>query len=318
MKGALVGSFLATVALATGAYAQCYARPSVDYAMPSRCWPVAAEPIQPKPPELYSVVLAANPGSWERSGVGDPFVWKENGELKMFYIGDFTPVGQSALAMAVSNDGLKWTKHPRPAFSVPSGRSHPRFFQAIPGTNIVIGQLRGNQTSNGEIHAWHRESDGRLEYLKMLMASDTGQGSYAPGNVIEIDDRFVMYGHFNGGIFYSESRDALVWSKPKIIVPFRAERPFVFFDASKKDYVMWYVTDGASLWRARSRDGKEFYDHKLFLREASLGNSIESIESVFQAEALGEYLYMNLSGSTGRFIARLDIESPHRAAPIAE
>ena len=61
---------------------------------------------------LEKPVLPNGPvGSWDESGVADPYVLRKRGLFYMYYIGA-NRIGTQRLGLATSSDGVEWKKHP--------------------------------------------------------------------------------------------------------------------------------------------------------------------------------------------------------------
>ncbi len=60
-------------------------------------------------------VLAPTPGGWDQNGIETPSVARSpSGPYVLLYTGDEAGLGQFAIGLATSNDGIHWTKHDGP------------------------------------------------------------------------------------------------------------------------------------------------------------------------------------------------------------
>ncbi|MFA6980180.1 MAG: hypothetical protein WC209_12750 [Ignavibacteriaceae bacterium] len=66
------------------------------------------------------VLTAGSNGSWDSYGVSVGAVIKDNGTYKMYFIGNPSHAGPYQIGLAVSNDGINWTKYPNPVLHADS------------------------------------------------------------------------------------------------------------------------------------------------------------------------------------------------------
>ena len=175
-------------------------------------------------------VLTPTPSEWDAYTTFDPFVLRENGQYKMWYVGIETTALLSRIGYATSQDGINWTKHqsnpvlePGTASWESAAVSHPSvmpysngYKMWYSGSSAVLQTAIGYATSPDGIN-WQKDTLNN----PVLLPGAGGQWDhlvYGP-EVCYIDNLYYMF--YNGMIVLYQSdqvglatsADGLVWTK---------------------------------------------------------------------------------------------------------
>jgi predicted GH43/DUF377 family glycosyl hydrolase len=109
-------------------------------------------------------VLSPGPSPWDSLGVGYPFVMKDEGIFKMWYIGHYTPAGSGRVGYATSFDGKHWIKpFDHPVLDVSAGE----WDSAEVGYVWVLKE-------DGEYRMWYSGHNGDYHYRIGYASSPDG------------------------------------------------------------------------------------------------------------------------------------------------
>lgn len=166
-----------------------------------------------------------NPGStgkWDSYGVSLGAVYKENGAYKMYYTGNPTHDGPYQIGLAVSSDGINWTKNPEPVLYADS------LFETFVSASEVIKldnkyyMYYSTVVSNKRVVALALSDDGikwrRYSQNPILSVTKQweGNGAYYP-SVIKTHNKFIMV-YQNSydaatAFGFATSTDGIMWTK---------------------------------------------------------------------------------------------------------
>ncbi len=165
------------------------------------------------------------PGIWDNSDVLNPSVVERNGHLYNFYSAFDGKTWHTGLAE--SNDGITWTKHPKPVLS-PDGNTWESTYIAANGSALVVGNEFWYWYQTGQHDAPQialaRSKDGvtwTKESKPVLPHGPRGsfdESATADPYVIRLDGTFYLYylGQNRARqqrLGLARSSDGLIWEK---------------------------------------------------------------------------------------------------------
>lgn len=137
----------------------------------------APAPIGPWTSDAEPLLLPGPDGAWDANAVAYPAVLRVGQEWWMYYdgnAGDLESVGDRAIGLAVSQDGLAWTKYDNPGTaSAPYAVSDP-VLTASPGEWDEWRVLDANVVATSEGFVMAYATNGVTDYKVGLAFSDDG------------------------------------------------------------------------------------------------------------------------------------------------
>jgi predicted GH43/DUF377 family glycosyl hydrolase len=168
------------------------------------------------------VLSAGTNGRWDSYGVSLGAVIKENGIYKMYYTGNPTHDGPYQIGLAVSPDGINWTKNPQPVLYADSLFEPNITASEVIKLNNTYYMYYSTVTSNRRVVCIALSDDGvkwkRYSQNPILSVTKQweGTGTYYP-SVIKSNNKLLMvYQNYNDpatAFGMASSTNGIVWIK---------------------------------------------------------------------------------------------------------
>lgn len=162
-------------------------------------------------------------GKWDSYGVSVGAVIKDNGTYKMYYIGNAAHSGPYQVGLAVSSDGINWTKNPNPILYADSLLEFSTITSEVLKVSNKYHMYYSTSTSTGKRVVCLAFSDDGVKwtrYSKHPILSVTegweGIGAYYPSVIFDQNKYFMVYQNYkeSATAFGSAtSTDGIIWTK---------------------------------------------------------------------------------------------------------
>ena len=170
----------------------------------------------------YQPVMGiGSPGKWDDGSMTVGPVIKVDGEFRMYYSGRSPIYGTIHIGLAISNDGLNWTKQPNPVLYAQTGweqnidpgdvikinNTYYLYYSGISSQGVKIGLAMSQDGIN-----WTRYSGNPI--LSASQPWESG-GIYIPSVVKTGDKYYMVYQNYNspGAFGMATSLDGINWTK---------------------------------------------------------------------------------------------------------
>lgn len=168
------------------------------------------------------VLSAGSTSTWDSYGVCLGAVIKENGIYKMYYSGTPTHDGPYQIGLAVSTDGINWTKNKQPVLYADSLREPFITASEVIKLNNKYYMYYSSSINLKKVVCLAFSDDG-IKWLRyfnnpILTATEQweGTGTYYP-SVIKNNNQFLMvyqnYHNLKSAFGIATSADGIVWTK---------------------------------------------------------------------------------------------------------
>jgi len=167
------------------------------------------------------VLTGGSPGSWDAYAVDLGAIIKENGIYKMYYTGNPTHDGPYQIGLAVSSDGINWTKNPEPVLYADSlfepmitaseviklDNKYYMYYSAITKSSVTICVAFSNDGIK-----WIRYSNNPI--LTKTSLWEGYRGIHYPSVVKSNKNLLMIYQNANDDAFgIATSTDGIDWAK---------------------------------------------------------------------------------------------------------
>jgi len=167
-----------------------------------------------------------NPGStgkWDSYGVSLGAIIKDNGIYKMYYIGNPAHAGPYQIGLAVSYDGINWTKNPNPVLYADSLLEFSAIASEVLKINNKYYMYYSASTASAKRVVCLAFSDDGVKWIRysnnpILSVNEAweGTGAYYPSVIFDQNKYFMVYQNYkeSATAFGSAtSTDGIVWTK---------------------------------------------------------------------------------------------------------
>ncbi len=196
-----------------------------------------------------SPVLSVSPAGWDSFTLGSPSVLNFGAAYYLYYEGLNSTTATHAIGVAISSDGIHWTKQANPVLSpggpgawdmgevryptiTNNGQSLVMIYQGWGGNGAALGMA----SSTDGLH-WIKQQ-GYVSVLKGVVGD-----AYVPASLLYINGQYLLYYSSDGSIGLMTSTDAIHWSDKGFVFngngAVQISRASVVYDGST--YRMWYT-----------------------------------------------------------------------------